>query len=117
MALSPEELEAFESDGFLLRRAVFTPDQIQCVSRVARADPQVAEAAAESAKQIKLWADLDERSVYAAVAQQRDIVAPVSQMLGGSAVEHYHHKLVMKQRKRFASFEREMDKVIQNNDN
>ena len=98
MALSPEELEAFESDGFLMRRAVFTAEQIQCISRVARADPQVAEAAAESAKQIKLWADLDESSVYAAVAQQRGIVAPVSQMLGGAAVEHYHHKLIMKQR-------------------
>ena len=71
MALSPEELEAFESDGFLLRRAVFTPEQIQCVSRVARADPQVAEAAAESAKQIKLWADLDERSVSAVATLER----------------------------------------------
>ena len=97
MLLTADELTAFDRDGFLLRRGAFTAEQMECVSRVARADPEVAEARGVSAKQIKLWSDVDDASVYSAVAQQRGIVEPVSEMLGGVGVEHYHHKLIMKE--------------------
>ena len=94
--LGPADLAAFERDGFLIQRSAFTAQQMGAVSKVARADPEVADARLESAKQIKLWGDLRDDSVYAAVARQRGIVGPVSQFLGGSGVEHYHHKLIMK---------------------
>jgi hypothetical protein len=61
-----------------------------------------------STKQIKLWGTLGRRgnveygekfcsSIYAAFAAQAKVVGPAQQLLG-SPVEHYHHKLIMKER-------------------
>jgi hypothetical protein len=55
----------------------------------------VAEARASSAKQIKLWGETGD-DVYSAFALQERIVGPVAQLIG--PVEHYHHKLIMKER-------------------
>ena len=99
MALAEQDAAAFARDGFLIMRGCFSAEQIAAVSTVARADPVVDAARRESAKQIQLWGYLSEDDAYSALARQRCIVAPIEQMLG--PVEHYHHKLIMKERESF----------------
>ena len=94
-----QDAAAFARDGFLIMRGCFSAEQIAAVSTVARADPVVDAARRESAKQIQLWGLLSEDDAYSALARQRCIVAPIEQMLG--PVEHYHHKLIMKERESY----------------
>jgi hypothetical protein len=55
MELSSAQLAGYRRDGYLMCRSVFDRDSVAALSAVARADPAVIEAAASSAKQIKLW--------------------------------------------------------------
>lgn len=105
--LAAEQETRWREDGYLILRRHFSPEQVALLSCVARADPEILEARQSSAKQIKLWGSLGqdgsvqydsefEGSLYAAFAAQAKLVRPVEQLLGGP-VEHYHHKLIVKE--------------------
>eukprot|EP01051_Picozoa_sp_SAG22_P004594 SAG22_NODE_250_length_13779_cov_6.413450_4_plen_169_part_00 len=93
--LSPAQLAQFDADGFIILRGAFSASQMAALSSVARADPVVSEAAATSAKQIKLWDETTD-DIYSAFALQQKIVGPIAQLIG--PIEHYHHKLIMKEK-------------------
>jgi len=98
-----EHVQQFHADGYVMIRSLFSNDEIDLVSKIARADHAL-EGQARNAKdaggresRISLANTLDD-GVYSTIVQCRR-VADTMEALLGDEVYHYHHKMMMKQPK------------------
>ena len=95
------DVARFREDGYVIVRGLLTPEEVDLLNRVARADKHLAETAygREDAKgavvtlavRNELTADL-----YSTIARSRRIVSSMAAFLNGE-VYHYHHKLILKE--------------------
>ena len=99
--LTPEQIEVFTRDGYLLVRDLFDKEEMDLLLNIARRDQQLEQQAHErldlSSARSKLWitGSLGE-DIYSAFVRGSRIVEPMEQMLGGE-VYHYHHKVMLKE--------------------
>ena len=97
---SPEDVERYHADGFLIRRGLFSADEIERLGSTARADHALDQAAVarddgEGNKvRLSLWNHPGE-GIYGMVARCHRVVDSVEQLIGGE-VYHYHSKMILK---------------------
>ena len=95
------ERQAFERDGYVIVKNLLNPTESQWLSKIARADKDVAENAYGREDTEGAVVTLDVRNelrddYYSAIARSRRIVDRMSAFLHDE-VYHYHHKLILKQ--------------------
>ena len=99
--LSPQQLEQFNCDGYLMLADYFPRPDIDMLLEVARADGQLAANAADRldsegrASRLSLRFNLPD-DLYSAFARNRRVLEPMEQLLG-EEVYHYHHKMMLKE--------------------
>ncbi len=97
---SERDLARYREDGFLIRRRLFTTEEIRRLGDTARSDHALDRAAAErddgegNRVRLSLWNHPGE-GIYGMVARCRRLVDSVEQLVGGE-VYHYHSKMVLK---------------------
>jgi ectoine hydroxylase-related dioxygenase (phytanoyl-CoA dioxygenase family) len=93
--------DRFDSDGFLVAPGLFDAEEIDLLSRIARADQRLQQQAASrrdgAGGTIKLIVEntLGD-DIYAAFVRCRRIVETMERLLGDE-VYHYHHKMILKE--------------------
>ncbi len=93
--------QTFDDQGYILVRQLFLPNEIEMLSRYARADQMIAARATsrEDAKggttTLALSNDLEDNLYSAVVRSQR--VADNMSLLLGDEVYHYHNKMMLKE--------------------
>jgi len=98
--ISAEGLE-FANDGFVIVRALLSPEETDLLGRIARRDKQLADSAygrKDASGQnvtLALRNDLEE-DIYSAIARSQRVAGRMSEYLGDE-VYHYHHKLILKE--------------------
>lgn len=95
------DLATFHRDGYLIARGLLTADETDLLSRIARADRELADSAYGRKDATGLPVTLAVRNdlsddVYSAIARSRRVVETMERLLGGE-VYHYHHKLILKE--------------------
>ncbi|MCC7262678.1 MAG: phytanoyl-CoA dioxygenase family protein [Candidatus Latescibacteria bacterium] len=99
--LSAEQLRQFDQDGYLILEDYFPRADMELLSRIARADQQLAAIAVDRRDadgrvgRLSLRYELPE-DVYSALVHSRRIVEPLEQLLRAE-VYHYHHKMMIKE--------------------
>ena len=97
---SPKDVERYHADGFLIRRDLFSAEEIERLGSTARADHALDQAAVarddgEGNKvRLSLWNHPGE-GIYGMVARCHRVVDSVEQLIGGE-VYHYHSKMILK---------------------
>lgn len=97
---SPDEIAAYHADGFLIRRNLFSSEEIRLLGEAARTDHALDQAAVarddgEGNKvRLSLWNHPGD-GIYGRVARCRRVVDSVEQLIGGE-VYHYHSKMILK---------------------
>lgn len=95
------QIREFAEQGYLIVRGLFDADEIKGLLLVARSDPQLAGGAyvrkdsQGGATRLALNNELEENSIYAAIARSHSVAGAMSLLLGDE-VYHYHHKLTLK---------------------
>ena len=98
--LSDQEAAAFSRDGYVVRKGLFSADEVQALNRIVRDDPVVAEAvygrkdAQGGTTELALWRDLQE-DMFSDAARSERLVRSVEKVLGGP-VAFFHAKLTLK---------------------
>lgn len=98
--LSPEQLAAYERDGYLIKRALFTPEETRLLGETAHHDNAMDKASSSmddgkgNNVRLALWNQPGD-GVYGMFARCRRVVDSVEQLLGGE-VYHYHSKMILK---------------------
>jgi len=100
--LTPQLIDDFHQDGYLIVRELFDPQEIAGLLSFAKADAALADEAyvrrdsGGGETRLALRNDLDDRVPYTAVVRSQRIVQAM-QILLGDEVYHYHHKMMIKQ--------------------
>ena len=104
--MTPPELEAaetaFAENGYWTARALLSERETGLLSRIARADHELAQQAYDRADgegrgaRLTVLNSLPEDTIYGALVRSEKIVRPMERFLGGE-VYHYHHKMIQKQ--------------------
>jgi ectoine hydroxylase-related dioxygenase (phytanoyl-CoA dioxygenase family) len=95
------EQQQFAATGYVLARQLFSADEVQLLSRYARADRQIASRSTSRADAqggtttLALSNDLDD-NLYAAVVRTPRVAANMARLLQDE-VYHYHHKMMLKE--------------------
>lgn len=98
---SPEELAAYERDGFFLARSLFDPAEISRLLEFAQQDPAFQAAvygrkdAAGLETKLALWNEAGD-NLYFMFSRSPRIVDRMEQILGGE-VYHWHTKMMLKE--------------------
>ncbi len=98
--LTADDRAAFDADGFLLRRGVFSAQEVAALNRIVTTDPVIAESvygredAGGGLTELALWRDLGD-DMFSDVAQSRAISDPLEELLGGD-ISFFHAKLTLK---------------------
>lgn len=98
--LGSEQLAAYNQDGFVIVREMFSSEETALLSNRARSDPELKshwerkDASGKSIR-LKLWNHPPE-SIYGAFARCERLVGSMEQILGGE-VYHYHTKMIIKE--------------------
>lgn len=98
--LSPEEIDHYNEQGYVIHRTLFSPEEIGLLGETARNDHAMDSAAAarddgEGNKvRLSLWNHPGD-GIYGKVARCHRLVDSVEQLIGGE-VYHYHSKMIMK---------------------
>lgn len=98
---SDADVTGFHRDGFLIARGLLTVDETDLLSRIARADRELAETSYGRKDASGLPVTLAVRNelsddIYSAIARSRRVVETMERLLGDE-VYHYHHKLILKE--------------------
>lgn len=94
------DVARYHEEGFLLRRGLFTEDEIALLGETARSDHAMDQAATAlddgkgNKVRLSLWNHPGD-GIYGMVARCRRIVDSVEQLIGGE-VYHYHSKMILK---------------------
>lgn len=97
-----ELIEAFDRDGYAFRRSLFDRDEMAGLLRVAKSDAAITaesyvrQDASGGETRLAVRNDLQEGSVYAAIARSERVVGTMAGLLGDE-VYHYHHKMMLKE--------------------
>lgn len=99
--LTDADLAVFHRDGYLVARGLLTAEETDLLSRIARADNELADSSYGRKDATGLPVTLAVRNnlsddVYSAIARSRRIVGTMERLLGDE-VYHYHHKLILKE--------------------
>lgn len=98
--LRPDEIERYHAEGFLMRRGLFSSEEIHRLGETARSDHALDQAAVArddgegNRVRLSLWNHPGE-GIYGRFARCRRIVDAVEQLIGGE-VYHYHSKMILK---------------------
>ena len=98
--LNPDQMTAWEQDGFFVVENLLSAEETELLGRIARADVRLrADASVRDdgegrAVSLRVRNELT-RDIYSTIARSRRIVGPMEELLGGE-VYHYHHKLIFK---------------------
>ena len=98
--LDEADLAAFDRDGYLIKRALFTPAEIDLCNRVIATDPAIRGSrlrladAQGGSTELALWNHPGE-DVFGMIARCGRVAGGATALLGGE-VYHYHSKLTMK---------------------
>lgn len=101
--LTAEEIEAYHSDGYVIRKALFSSQEIETLNAVVNNDPTIAASvygladAQGATTELALWHHLGD-DMFAAVARSRRIVDNLETLMGGE-IAFYHSKLTLKRPK------------------
>ncbi len=99
--LSDMQLAQFQRDGFLIVARLFDREEIDLLSRIARADHELVEQSAGRRDgdggivRLSVRNALDD-DIYSAFVRCRRIVDTMERLLQGE-VYHYHHKMILKE--------------------
>ena len=102
-ALQEEEVKAYQKDGYIIVRNLFTIEEINLLGQTARADNEMDQASTKrddgegNAVRLALWNHPGD-GVYGMFARSRRLVDRVEQLLDDEAY-HYHSKMVLKDAK------------------
>lgn len=100
--LTTEQLESFESDGFVIVADLLDATETDLLARVARQDKQLASLRTSrtdgegGAVDLVVQNELPEDSIYGALVRDERVVSAMEMLLGGE-VYHYHHKMILKE--------------------
>ena len=100
--LTPQLIDDFHQDGYLIVRELFDRQEIAGLLSFAKADAALADEAyvrrdsGGGETRLALRNDLDDTVPYTAVVRSQRIVQAM-QILLGDEVYHYHHKMMIKQ--------------------
>lgn len=98
--LSPQQIEAFNQDGFIIVRSLFDAEETSLLRRAMEEDPDIRGHALDrpdaegSATRITLWNRASD-SIYGLAARSARMVDTMEALLGGE-VYHYQSKLTAK---------------------
>ena len=95
---SDEDVAKFNEEGFLIVPELFTPEEAQLLSKIARADPASQPGADGATPRMWLFSTLDaadQRDIFNAVVHSRRMVEAMMRLLDDE-VYVYHYKLIMK---------------------
>ena len=98
--LTPNELEQYQRDGYIIRRGLFDEEEIGLLRHMREVDPALthhrhkAEDGEGGVAQLTLWNDVAD-DLYGMFARCPRIVDPMEQMLG-QEVYHWHSKMIQK---------------------
>jgi ectoine hydroxylase len=98
---SDADVLKFAADGFLIVDALFDPEEVDLLGRIARADHQLASGATDrldatgAVTRLSLRNELSD-DIYSAVACSPRVVHNMARLLGDE-VYHYHHKMMLKE--------------------
>ena len=99
--LSAEQIQQFDRDGYLILESYFAAADMELLSKIARADQQLAAIAVDRRDadgrvgRLSLRYELPE-DIYSALVRSERIAAPLEQLLRAE-VYHYHHKMMIKE--------------------
>ena len=101
MRLSPQQLDQFHRDGYMMIDGLFDSEEMQLLINIAKNDQKLEQQAIQkqdtNAGTSKLWiTDQLEDDIYSAFVRCLKIVEPLEQILDGE-VYHYHHKMMLKE--------------------
>lgn len=100
-ALTPDQVAAYQTDGYVILEDFFAAELMDLLLRIARADRRFLAGAADRldtsgrVSRLSLRYTLPD-DIYGALARSRRIVQPLEQLLDGP-VYHYHHKMMLKE--------------------
>src|SRR5207237_271493 len=100
VVLSDSQLAQFHRDGYLIVEQLFDREEIDLLSRIARADHPLEQQAASRRDGAGGVIRLSVRNalgddIYSAFVRCRRIVEAMERLLDGE-VYHYHHKMILK---------------------
>tara|TARA_B110000003_G_scaffold253804_1_gene269365 strand:+ start:3499 stop:4329 length:831 start_codon:yes stop_codon:yes gene_type:complete len=102
-ALQEEEVKAYDKDGYIIIRNLFTTEEINLLGQTARADNEMDQASTKrddgegNAVRLALWNHPGD-GIYGMFARSKRLVDRVEQLLDDEAY-HYHSKMVLKDAK------------------
>ncbi|MFN4260391.1 MAG: phytanoyl-CoA dioxygenase family protein [Gemmataceae bacterium] len=99
--IADEQVTQYDRDGYLLVRQLLTRDEVELLSRIARADHELAQRSYDredlQGGRTKLALDNDlTDDIYSAIVRSQRVVDTMERLLGGE-VYHYHHKMTIKE--------------------
>lgn len=103
--LSPEQVAAFDADGYVMVPELLSPAEAAALRDVAVRDKELAAQRTSrddgegGAVDLVVQNELPEDSVYGAIVRDERIVSAMELVLGGE-VYHYHHKMILKEARR-----------------
>jgi ectoine hydroxylase len=100
-ALTPDQLQQFQVDGFLRVESLFHAEEIKLLRKIAHADHLLTEQAVGRRDGQGGVVKLTVRNeladdIYGAIVRCRRLADSMEQLLGGE-VYHYHHKMILKE--------------------
>lgn len=102
--VSDEQIDQFQSDGYLIVRELFSADEMAGLLKYAKSDAAlsnesyVRKDSTGAETRLALRNDLNPDSPYSAVVRCRKVAGTMQQLLADE-VYHYHHKMMLKQPK------------------
>ncbi len=98
--LTGQQIQSFNSDGYLFVEGLFDRDEVDLLQRVARSDQSIKGASSmadASGGQSKIWITSElKQDVYSAFSHCARVVSPLEQLLDDE-VYFYHHKMMLKE--------------------
>jgi ectoine hydroxylase-related dioxygenase (phytanoyl-CoA dioxygenase family) len=100
--LTDDQLETYRQDGFVVVDEFLSQEQVELLSKISRADHQLAQEASSRADgeggsvKITVRNDLPEDDIYGAIVRGESLVNAMELLLEDE-VYHYHHKMVLKE--------------------
>jgi ectoine hydroxylase len=101
--LTDQHVAQYNADGFLFVEGLLSPEESRLLIEVAKSDREMSQGgwsakdAAGRESRINLRSDFS-NDVYSAVARDRRLVEPMTQLVG-APIYHWHHKMMLKEPK------------------